>query len=296
MGRRLLSAALGVPLLVAAVVVDSLLFAAVVALAAGLGAWEFYRLARRGGARPLSRMGVVFVVLLALTPEIVRRVGLSFGPTPLAVLGWVLPLSVMLTLAAYTLPWNHPGSKEAKSAPAANSGLSQAATDWAWTLAGILYLGLLLSYWVSLRLADPRGYLVLVALFATFAADTFAFFVGRLWGRRHLAPQISPGKTWEGAGGGWVAAVAAAALLGPWLAPQLLTPLTGGILGGLVGVVGPVGDLAESLIKRSVGAKDSGAIIPGHGGILDRLDSLLFTGPVVYFYVSLLMTRSLLSG
>lgn len=287
MGKRILSAAVGLPLLVAAVVVDRRVFAGVVALAAGVGAWEFYRLAHKAGARPFSRLGMVFSVLLAVGLEISWSLGprfpLFFNYLPLSMAD-LLPLALLLSWGSLLL----------------RKDKSQAAADWAWTMAGILYPGLLLSYWVFLRMADPQGYLVLVGVFATFAADTGAFLVGRLWGRRPLAPEISPGKTWEGAGGGWISAVAVAILMTAWLAPALptppqprLTPLMGAILGGLVGIVGPVGDLAESLLKRSVGAKDSGALIPGHGGVLDRLDSLLFTGPVIYFYVSLLMVGNL---
>jgi phosphatidate cytidylyltransferase len=132
-------------------------------------------------------------------------------------------------------------------------------------------------------LADGREW-VIFTLFTIFAADTSAFFIGRAWGRHSMAPTISPSKTWEGAIGGLVGAVAVSLILAVIL--SLPIPYWQvAILGVLIGVLSQMGDLAESLLKRNVGAKDSGTLIPGHGGILDRLDSVVFTVVVVYYYV-----------
>jgi phosphatidate cytidylyltransferase len=155
---------------------------------------------------------------------------------------------------------------------------------WAWTLAGILYVGWMLSNYVALRGFTQGREWVLFVLFSTFACDTGAFFVGRAWGRRRLAPTISPEKSWEGAVGGFLAACAAASILNVILG----LPSTYGeviLLGCLIGVFAQLGDLSESLLKRSAGVKDSGGLIPGHGGILDRADSVAFTGVVVYYYL-----------
>jgi phosphatidate cytidylyltransferase len=154
---------------------------------------------------------------------------------------------------------------------------------WLWTLTGILYMGWLLGYWVLLMNSYGREW-VFVALLATFAVDTSAYFVGRFWGRRKLAPTISPGKTWEGAIGGLLGAVLAATLL------SLVFDLDTGysrvvVLGLLVGVFAQLGDLTESKLKRIVGVKEAGSIIPGHGGILDRLDSIAFAGIVAYYWL-----------
>jgi phosphatidate cytidylyltransferase len=157
---------------------------------------------------------------------------------------------------------------------------------WAWTVAGILYVGWLLSYLVALRgLDDGRNWL-LFALFVTFGSDTTAFFIGRALGRHYLAPQISPGKTWEGFIGGVLGAIIVSLLFN--LIPALRLPVgyvSVMLLGLLVSVMGQLGDLVESLLKRNMDVKDSGRLMPGHGGILDRMDSIVFAGIVVYYYV-----------
>jgi len=155
---------------------------------------------------------------------------------------------------------------------------------WAWTIAGILYVGWLLSHLVALRGLDAGRDWVFFALFITFASDTSAFFVGRALGRHHLAPRISPGKTWEGAVAGAFGAIIVSLLL----VTLLSLPLSywqAILLGLVVSIFGQLGDLVESLFKRNMGAKESGRSIPGHGGALDRIDSVVFAGIVVYYYV-----------
>ena len=155
-----------------------------------------------------------------------------------------------------------------------------------WTVIGVVYMGWLLGHLVGLRgLEDGRNWIFL-ALFVTFAYDTAAYFVGRGLGRHQMAPRLSPGKTWEGAAGG----LAGALLLSLFF--TLSTPVEVPVswehallLGLMVSIFGQVGDLLESWFKRYTGVKDSGNTIPGHGGFLDRLDSIVFTGLVVYYYV-----------
>ncbi len=122
----------------------------------------------------------------------------------------------------------------------------------------------------------------ILALFSTFAVDTTAYFVGRAWGRHKMAPTVSPGKTWEGAMGGLVGAIVAVIALALLLDVDIsYSEMV--ILGVLIAVFAQLGDLAESKLKRSVGVKEASNLIPGHGGILDRLDSIVFTGVVVYY-------------
>jgi phosphatidate cytidylyltransferase len=158
--------------------------------------------------------------------------------------------------------------------------------SWVWTVAGILYVGWLLGHLVALRgLEDGRNWVFFI-LFVTWASDTFAFFVGRKFGRHKLAPGISPGKTWEGAAGGVVAAVIMSILFftpTPFRLP--LTSWQAIPLAVLVSIFGQLGDLVESLLKRNMGVKDSGSLMPGHGGVLDRIDSLVFASVVVYYVV-----------
>jgi phosphatidate cytidylyltransferase len=159
---------------------------------------------------------------------------------------------------------------------------------WAWTFAGILYVGWLLGYLVALRgIEDGRNW-VFYALFCTFGSDTTAFFIGRTIGRHKLAPSISPNKTWEGSIGGLIGAVGVSFLFLLSTPVSLASQLNwrqAVVLGLLVSTFGQIGDLAESLFKRNVVVKDSGTLFPGHGGMLDRMDSVIFAIVVVYYWV-----------
>lgn len=184
----------------------------------------------------------------------------------------------------------------------ARADRSDSLRSWALTLAGAVYAGWLLCYFILLRdlsapplrshplsalAIEPGAAWVYLVFAVTWASDTGAYFAGRALGRHHMAPQLSPKKTWEGFAGGLLASVGA----GIGMVPLLGLPvslLAGALLGLLGGIFGTLGDLAESLLKRQAGVKDSGALIPGHGGLLDRIDSMLFTGPVLYYAILLL--------
>ena len=157
--------------------------------------------------------------------------------------------------------------------------------DAAVALFGPLYVGLTLSTLVSTRALPSGEWLIVFIAVVTWASDIGAYYAGTLWGRHPLAPSISPKKSIEGLAGGLALAMAAALLTQIWLVPQL-TMLHALVLGLLMTGTGLVGDLCESAMKRAVGVKDSGGILPGHGGMLDRLDSLLFTAPTFYYYVT----------
>ena len=152
-----------------------------------------------------------------------------------------------------------------------------------------VYVGFLLGHGLALRdLGDDAGNLgrswLLFALLVVFACDTAAYAVGRLAGRRRMAPRLSPNKTWEGAAGGFAASIGVAMLVG--LVFELGLPLwQQAAAGAVAGVAAQLGDLAESALKRAADAKDSGSIMPGHGGILDRLDSILFALPAVFYFL-----------
>ncbi len=149
---------------------------------------------------------------------------------------------------------------------------------------GVLYCTLPLVLLLEIRLVAQGGVLICFLLLTIWATDVGAFFVGRRWGKRKLAPHISPGKTYAGFWGG----MALASVTGGIMAGTLSLPygwLEATLLGAVLSVVGQMGDLAESLAKREAGVKDSGQLIPGHGGLLDRLDSLLFAVPVYYLFL-----------
>lgn len=131
--------------------------------------------------------------------------------------------------------------------------------------------------------ATDRGDMVIFLLVAVYVGDIAAYYGGRAFGRRRLAPVISPNKTWEGAVSGLLGSIGGALLAPLWFARAL--PLgDAALLGAALGAIGIVGDLAESLLKRAAGVKDSGSLLPGHGGVLDRTDSLLFAAPALYWY------------
>ena len=283
MKLRVLTAVVGIPLLLAFIYFDFgwetswfdrfPLLVLLIGAAAAVGGREFFRLGQDAGVRPLMVFGVIWALLFvaaalfngqrAASPEAAKYV--DWGIAALLAAAAVLPL-VWLTIFRRDV----------------------ALESWAWTLAGILYAGWMLGHWVMLRQLDHGRELVILAVFATFACDTAAYFVGRTWGRHRMAPRVSPGKTWEGAAGGFAGAVAAAAALcyllnlGDWVLPLSYLEAVG--VGCLIGVGGQLGDLAESLVKRRAGVKDSGHLLPGHGGLLDRIDSLVFTGVIVYYF------------
>ena len=161
-------------------------------------------------------------------------------------------------------------------------------TEWAWTVGGALYVGWLFGHWGLLYALEDGMLLVVFGMLSTFAYDTGAYFTGRALGRHKMAPAISAAKTWEGALGG------AAIALGSALVIRAVTvELAGGfpfgvgatvVVGLLVPLAAQLGDLVESALKRSADVKDAGSLLPGHGGMLDRFDSLLFTGTMLYFY------------
>src|SRR5512140_1168506 len=144
-----------------------------------------------------------------------------------------------------------------------------------------LYCGLLIASLVGLRDRFDVAW-VIVAFVVSWANDTFAYFAGHSFGRHKLYERISPKKTWEGFAGGLAGSVAGALAVMWLLHPKALTPGGAVVVGVGAGVFGPLGDLAESMVKRAAGAQDSGKIIPGHGGLLDRIDALLFVAPWVY--------------
>ena len=267
--QRVLSALVAIPLLVTSIWLGGPWLTLLLLLVVILGIWELYRLSPGGGQSLPTPLGIIWVMAFVLGAQ--AATGLSqFLTVSLVVFGCGSFLSLLWLVAFFRGP-----------------GLG---IKTAYLFGGPVYVGFLLGHVLVLRDSgggDSMGRdWVLFALLVTFATDTGAFFVGRAIGRHPMSPRVSPSKTWEGAAGGFCLAMIAAGLLPQWLELGLFRWQLW-IIGATVGVVAQTGDLLESKLKRISGVKDAGGMIPGHGGILDRLDSLVLSMPAVYYLVTL---------
>ncbi len=260
---RVMTGAVLIPLLLAAVwFLPHPWFRWLVALGAAAGLHEFYRLAQSGGSRPLVVTGVVLGAAMVL--------GELYGPRVLGPGMALYAAACVMAVLTVRLFSRRP--------------VEGALNDAAVTLFGIFYVGLLFGFQAAIHGGIRGRYWLLFLFFVIWASDTAAYYAGTAYGRRRLYEKISPKKSVEGLLAGTAAAMAAALLCSFWLVKGL-GAFEALLLGGALALAGAVGDLAESLLKRSAGVKDSGTIIPGHGGILDRMDSLLFAAPVLYYFL-----------
>jgi phosphatidate cytidylyltransferase len=281
-----------IALVVGAILLRGPLLMGLAAAAAVLAAHEFYSIARKAGYQPWYPIGIAGALLLSLrgylSGDIVAGTA-SVEPGAGAEM-MLLAVLLLLVLGRMGLEWL------CAPQPAARGGTAVAGrspflawADLGLTLGGALYVGGLLGYAPLLAALEPSGgagggtaWLFMVLL-GTAGCDSGAYFVGSMVGRHKMIPHISPGKTWEGLAGGvvggLVAALAMSGLLG-------LDALQAVVLGLLICAAAVAGDLVESLFKRAAGVKDSGTLIPGHGGVLDRIDSILFVLPVTYVFAT----------
>lgn len=271
--KRVITALWGIPLIAIVIWLGDPLFTILIALWGALAALEFYRLVAAAKLPPFTYFGIIWTVLFILS----RNSGVLSIIEPYLDLGLVTPLILTSVLVLSLMLLLFCPQKE------------KAFLRWVWTIAGVLYIGWLLSHLVSLRGIDEGKNWVFFALFTTFTSDTVSFFVGQKWGKHQLAPSISPNKTWEGAIAGIFSATAFSLLFIPPTPFSLYLSYGQAILLGLlVSIFGHVGDLIESLFKRNMSVKESGKLVPGHGGILDRTDSIMFAGILVYYYAIIL--------
>ncbi len=263
LAARVAASVVFLPCLVVVTRAGGVYFAGLVGLVAGAGALEFVRLARVRGARPVGPI-VVAGALGMVAAAFAGRPDVAGGIT-----GGVVVAALVTGVARRR-----------------GSGLVDAGAS----VLGVVYAGWLPAHLVALRelpvdVVAPYALgagAVFLAVAATWAADTGAFFVGSALGRRPLLPRVSRGKTWEGALGGL-----ASGLLATWIASRTFAPFVAGpatwVLGLVLPAVGLLGDLCESQLKRDADVKDASSVIPGHGGVLDRFDSLLLGAPVLYY-------------
>ena len=231
-----------------------------------LAAWEYLSLFRAGGLQPAGLFVLGGVALVCLG----RAMG-GFESDH-----WLLAILVLGALTYHLMRYEQ--------------GIDSSGTDFGVTLAGILYIGWVGAYWISARYLPHGDWWVTLILLCVWGNDSAAYLVGKRFGRHKLSPRLSPKKTWEGYWGGAAASVAVGAVFGglfaAWLGPaEGFTVAGGALLGLLLGVLTTFGDLGESMIKRQVGIKDSGKVLPGHGGIFDRIDSWLWAGVIGYYFI-----------
>lgn len=264
---RLLSAAILAPLLWASVkLAPPGVFCGLLTVAVVVACCEMYRLLGARGARPFSWLGIVasLAVLWSFT---------DLWPRFEA----VAPITAVIIAACVLAMWLRDNPSEMLDAAL-------------FTVFPVILIGLGLGHMIGLRrVPGEAGSDLLILLFiCVMFADTAAFYGGTALGRRRMAPRISPKKSWEGAAFGMAGSVGGALLGHLWFYQQLNLAHTLA-LGLLLGFAAILGDLAQSMIKRAAGAKDSSNLIPGHGGLLDRTDSLLFSAPILYYYFHLFL-------
>lgn len=277
LARRVIVALIAAPVAIGMVWLGGLPFAAFLGVAGGIGAWELYRMARHGGVEPLDALGIPIAIALPLLAHADR---LQVLRSPAAIGG-----VVFVALLGASIWARGVGGRPMESV--------------AVTVFGALYTGGMLAFGYALRHhrfvieAAAGTALVMFPVILTWASDIGAYFVGRALGRAKLIPSVSPGKTQAGAIGALVVTMLVAwaynvYVLRPW-SQLALAPWTALIFGLVISIAAQVGDLAESLLKREAGVKDSSHLLPGHGGILDRLDSLFFALPVAYLILGRLL-------
>ena len=272
-GQRWLTALIAIPIVLLFVWFGGWWAFAAIVLVVGIANFELYNMMRHAGYSPILPISLALGILILLAAMFPQHQSL------------LLEVSFSASLLI-TFPWlfarkNHDGT----------------IVDWALTLANAVYTGIPMSFFLLLRGYEssawlgfsgswvylPRGvWWLLIVLLGVWGFDAAAFFTGRSFGRHKLSPGISPGKSWEGVFGGFVLSIVAALVLTvrPLGVPWYLAI----VLGIVLGIAAVLGDLAESLIKRQMHVKDSGQFMPGHGGLLDRIDSLLFAVIIVYFF------------
>lgn len=274
LGKRILTAVIGMPIAVYVINYGKGLFATAVFILMLLAWREFQHILKNKNITICYSLGIVINILM---------LGCAWLGNSQELL-MLLFLSTLLVLC-----WTVIASKKFN------------VVDAAFTSLGISYIGMSFAHLLLLRYTDGSVYLMTswgqisagaaylwLAFVGTWASDTFAYFVGTYLGKHKLCPAISPGKTIEGAVGGMVGSILVIILLGKLFN---LPVHHSAIMGILVGIVAPIGDLVESAIKRFAGVKDSGNILPGHGGILDRFDSILFAVPAIYYYMHIFVLR-----
>lgn len=263
MAQRLIVIIILLPIALVAIYFGGWFYALMILAFLGIASWEYWRMFTQGGFRPSLAIGIGGVVLLWLS-----RVLFNFNYSDL-----LLTLIVLSAMAVHTIDYER--------------GVDCSASSFAVTLAGVMYLGWIGAYLISIRSMPDGLWWTLTILPAVMWADTGAYLIGKRFGKHKFSPRVSPKKTWEGYLGGILFALILTPLMAAcWhLFTPAVTPLDGLIIGAVIAVITPLGDLGESMLKRQFGLKDSSNLLPGHGGAMDRIDSWLWAAAIGYYLV-----------
>lgn len=266
LAKRVIVAAILLPIGLVLIYFGGWAYALLVALFVGLAAWEYVQIFRKGGYQPAGLLVPLGALLL-----VAGRVLDGFESAP-----WMITLIILVIMTYHLLAYER--------------GRDQSGTDFGVSLAGIFYLGWLGAYLISLRDLPEGLWWVLLVLSAVWIADSGAYFIGRAFGKHKLSPRLSPKKTWEGYLGGILTGTVGTALLATLFmnlagTGSAITLWKGAVVGLILSVLTTLGDLGESMFKRQVGVKDSSNLIPGHGGVFDRIDSWLWAVAIGYYVV-----------
>ncbi len=268
--ERLIVVIVMLPVLIAVMVLGGYVYAGVIAVAMGLAAWEFWRMFQKGGYYPSAVIMIGGTVLLTLR----------------SLLGF-LDLELMLTALVLIAMTVHLVDYE--------RGRNTAAIGFCITVGGVLYWGVLGGYLIQLRELPQGMWWLLVVLPSVWATDLGGYIAGHSFGKHRFTTRLSPKKTWEGYVGGIVLGVLVTGLLAVLWHPHAeeITLVKGLILGGVISVIVPLGDLGASMFKRLFDLKDSSHLIPGHGGVIDRIDTWVWAAALSYYLVQFLIPLSI---
>jgi phosphatidate cytidylyltransferase len=280
--KRELAAAVAIPIVFAILfLAPARIFNLLVAAVALAALWEFYRIAEKSGHPASKTVGVVGGAFVSLGVPLLWSRGFV-GSVEMGAFSWEPPSGATCLLAGAILLAGFSSMAVLFSGVPPPASLGGAAA----TLFGVFAISLPSTALCYLRGFSPRAVVFLLGV--VWICDSCAYYGGKRWGKRKLAPVVSPNKTWEGTISGFVGATVFGAAAGTWVLFPALGPARGAVAGALASSAGQLGDLVESMWKRGAGVKDSGVFLPGHGGFYDRIDSLLFAGPVLASIVAAL--------
>ena len=284
MKRRIIAALIALAPVLSALWFGGVWWVLLLTVITSLGAYEYYVLIESSGYRPARWFGFAWVLALLLS----HWSFIPLQPTLVLTFGFmVIFIHILLSQRTFLAQADRRSVDRAGSSAvpqpegAAQNQHQQPFHNWALTVAGGGYLGLMMGQALALRLLPNGFWWMLLGLGIAMINDSAAYFVGVTIGRYRILPALSPRKSWEGTVGGWIAATLTGAAVAFW-GPLDMAVWLGALIGLVGGILALFGDLAISMLKRQIGVKDSGLFLPGHGGALDRLDSIMFVLPFVY--------------